>query len=55
VLFRSIQDDDECVRETKFLYAGNCGMGGQEMTQNFTNCCHVTDGSHQVYGKAFET
>jgi len=25
------------------------------MTQNFTNCYHVTDGSHHVHGKSFET
>jgi hypothetical protein len=29
-------------------------MGGQEMTQNFTNYWYVTDGSHQVYGKSFD-
>jgi hypothetical protein len=32
----------------KFLFAGNCGMGGQEMTHSFINYRHITDGSHQV-------
>lgn len=32
----------------KFLFAGNCGMGGQEMTQSFADYQRVADGSHQV-------
>lgn len=37
----------------KFLFAGNCGMGGQEMTWKITNYCHVRDGLHQVNSESF--